>query len=95
MPPKEKDKKGSISSGFSILLFIIIIIILCLLVVVVKLPDSSRPPAKPSEVEKQLPPQPPQRINTCPHCGGKFEVTSEKRPIIFNCHFCGKEIEFK
>lgn len=95
VPPKEKDKKGSISSGFSILLFIIIIIILCLLVVVVKLPDSSRPPAKPSEVEKQLPPQPPQRINTCPHCGGKFEVTSEKRPIIFNCHFCGKEIEFK
>ncbi len=37
----------------------------------------------------------PDMINTCPHCGGKFEVESTKRPIQFNCNFCGEKVEFK
>jgi len=95
VPPNEKDKKDSTISGLSILLFLIVLV-LCLLVVVVRLPDSSfKRPTESSVKEKQLPPQPLQRINTCPLCGGKFGATSEKHPIIFNCHFCGKEIEFK
>ena len=34
-------------------------------------------------------------VNKCPHCSGKFEVESAKRPIKFNCYFCHKEIEFR
>ncbi len=38
----------------------------------------------------------PDMINTCPHCGGKFEIESTKRPtIIFNCNYCGEKVEFK
>jgi len=92
-PPKENDKKDSISSGLNILLFLIVII-LGLLAVVVKLPNSSRRPTESSDKENEPPLQPPQRINTCPHCGGEFEVITQKRPIKFSCHFCGKEIEF-
>jgi len=51
--------------------------------------------AEKKKEEKVDVPSPPQRINTCPHCGGEFEVATQKRPILFFCHFCGKEIEFK
>jgi len=94
VPPNEKDENNSTISGLSVLLFIIVII-LCLLVVVVRLPDSVfKRPANSADKENDPPPHPPQKINACPHCGGEFEVSTQKRPIRFICHFCGKEIEF-
>jgi len=92
--PRERDETKTISLGLSILLSLITII-LCLLMVVVKLPDNVfKRPTKHSGNENEPSPEPPQRINTCPHCGGEFEITTQKRPLRFNCHFCGKEIEF-
>ena len=75
----------------------LILLTLVVLVVVMRLPDEYFKRRHPSMAigTEQTPPQPPQRLNTCPHCGGSFEVATQKRPIRFVCHFCGKEIEFE
>jgi len=43
----------------------------------------------------QRAPHLPKKVNACPHCGSKFKIESQKRPIRFNCNFCGEKIEFK
>jgi len=95
---EDEDKKGEmgVTLGFYLLLFSIVFL-LALLIVVMRLPDeyfNRRNTSKAPETE-QAPPRPPQRLNNCPHCGGSFEVATQKRPLKFTCHFCGKEIEFE
>ena len=92
-----KDTNERSHTGVYCLLGSILCTLLAL-VVVVRLPDRyfKRSVASKSTENDQTPPQPPpQRLNTCPHCGGKFEVITQKRPVRFSCHFCGKEIEFE
>jgi len=96
--PVEKNRDTNEKSHVGLYgLLASILFILIMLVVVVRLPDryfKRRHPSKSIESD-QTPPQPPLKFNRCPYCGGKFEGTTQKRPIQFNCHFCGKELEFE
>ena len=100
---KEKNESGEEDSGSAglYMLSLFILILFFLLIIVVRLPEEyfkkTRPSSQTSEsTENRKPPHhPPQRINSCPHCGGEFELATLKRPIRFTCHFCGKKIEFE
>jgi len=87
------------SPGFYILLALIIFLLLTLLAVV-RSPDKDHKKQHPSvlateEMEKSgTPPGPLQETVSCPHCGGTFVLGTRKRPFRFNCHFCGKDLEF-
>jgi len=100
---KEKNESGEEDSGSAglYMLSLSILILFFLLIIVVRLPEEyfkkTRPSSQTNEsTENKKPPHhPPQRINSCPHCDGEFELATVKRPIRFTCHFCGKKIEFK
>jgi len=81
------------------LLVLTMVAILVLLAVVMRLPDeyfgrghASRQTGKPGRGAVE---QGSGGVGSCPFCGGRFEIGTAKRPIIFNCHFCGEEIEFR
>ena len=97
---KGKNKEDTVRVRGSHVLTLLIIITLVLLVVVVKMPDEyfggRRASTQPAETENTgTISQASQGVNSCPHCGGRFEVSTLKRPISFRCHFCGREIEFE
>ncbi len=79
-------------------LLLILVSLLVLLVIVIHLPGKHLAKNKKDSIADENPDESsplPDSINTCPYCGGKFEVESTKRPIRFNCNFCGEKVEFK
>jgi len=87
------------------LIVVIIVISLVFLVIAVRRPDDLRrirrrmggSPISQGEKRKGKAGKEASSVptSTCPHCGGKFDMTTIDATAHFNCHFCGKEIELK
>jgi len=83
----------------------VIMVILVVLAAVVRMPSEYFEPGvgvpSPATIEEKKKEDEAARTNNtkqtdlCPHCGGRFGVGTLKKSVRFNCHFCGKEIEFK
>jgi parallel beta-helix repeat protein len=95
VPDSNKGEEHFATTGFSVLLFTVFVLLLAL-VVVARMPDhyfqSDSERSMPRRLEEQTSLSS-QGTFSCPHCGGKFEIETKKRPLKFRCYFCGKEVE--
>ncbi len=87
-------------TSISFLVLLLALILLALMVKLGKIPfvfaESERnttPDPSPNDGEQGSLHK--ETVTSCPHCGKDFDITTVKRPMKFNCHFCHREIELE